>query len=113
MQKFVSKKKLEAVPGAPGSRHTPFKTADTPLRERHFWNSIRHDGTQAIARMQRLHGFKGALDALEPMRNVLVEREMALLVILDERRHLRAALPATECRPGPSTSCDELEWPGA
>ena len=49
---------------------------------------VSDDSTKAIARVERFNRFQGSFDAFEPVSNVVVELEVPVLVVIDERRHL-------------------------
>ena len=51
--------------------------------------------------MQRLDGLERALDSLEAVSNVVVQLQLAALVVVDQRGHLAARLEAPERRAGP------------
>mmetsp|Transcript_14651 Transcript_14651/g.47054 ORF Transcript_14651/g.47054 Transcript_14651/m.47054 type:complete len:277 (-) Transcript_14651:274-1104(-) len=71
------------------------------------------DSAQALARVQCVNRLQRALDSLEAVRDVVVELEVASLVVVDERRHLGAALEAAKGGAHPLSACHQLEGAGA
>ena len=59
--------------------------------------SISDDGTQAIARVQRLQRLRRRLHAVELVRDKVLERDLTLDSFLDEHWHRIARLPAANC----------------
>ena len=51
-------------------------------------SSVRHHRAPALPRVQRFDGLQGPLHALEPVGDVLVQLQVARLVVLDQRRNL-------------------------
>ena len=73
------------------------------------------NGPQAAAGLfvQCIDGVVGALDALELMRDEVVDLELSAHVTVDQLGNVRPALPAAERRALPHPSRDKLEGPSA
>ena len=68
-----------------------------------------YDGSQALARVQGVDGLVRCLDAGEPVRDVVVDRQLAPHALVDQDRDILARLEAAERRALPDAPRHQLE----